>query len=175
MPPESAQCKAGGRIRDDPDVFSIIPSSRSTQSKDKETLYPSCLPHSQRPTRPPLPGLLRLFIDSLVFIIVCSCSCISQNQRPQKPVFERDKGNPRTLDRVCHKRLRRPDHSRTCDPLEYSRILSDHLSWAQLVCRHIRSLSAVAVPATPPRHINQVFRSSSMRITCKTNPVGTSS
>lgn len=173
----TAQCKAGGCIRDDRRrlVFSIIPSSRSTQSKDKETLYPSLpLPHSQRPPRPPLPGLLCSSIDSPVSGLVCSCSSVSQNQRLQKPVFERDKGKSKDIGPGVPQA---PLSTKSLTHLQPFRLyshtsptISPRLIWPV----DTRSLVAVAVPVTPPRPSDQVSRSSSMRITCKTNPVGIS-
>jgi hypothetical protein len=99
-----------------------FPRLEAHKAKTRKHFTHLCLPHSQRPPRPPLPGLLCSSIRPLVSVLVCSCSFISQNQRLQKPVFERDKGKPRTLDWVCHKRRCRPHHTHAYNPFEQPRI-----------------------------------------------------
>jgi hypothetical protein len=99
-----------------------FPRLEAHKAKTRKHFTHLCLPHhnahlgrhflvcSARPFDPP------------VSVLVCSCSFISQNQRLQKPVFERDKGKPRTLDRVCHKRRCRPHHTHAYNPFEQPRI-----------------------------------------------------
>ena len=168
-PPESR-----GRIRNNPDVFSIIPSSRSTQSKDKETLYPSSPSPFTTPASAatswfallihPFSG--RLFSFALVFSLLKSRACRS-------PCLKETKGKEghwtecatsAAVDQTIHAASTLPTIlaiSPTIPP--------------RLICSVVtRSLVAVAEPAPPPRSSDQVSRRSSMRITCKTNPVGTS-
>jgi hypothetical protein len=105
------------------DVFSIIPSSRSTQSKDKETLYPS-LPS---PFTNAHLGRHFLVCSACPSTLWCPSSfalvpSFLKTSACRSPCLKETKGISRTLDRVCHKRRCRPNHTHAYNPFEYPRI-----------------------------------------------------
>lgn len=123
--PGTAQCKAGVASETIADVWSSpsFPRLEAHKAKTRKHFTHLCLSpsHNAHLGRHFLvcsacPSTLRCpFSFALVPAFLKTSACRS-------PCLKETKGNPRTLDRVCHKRRCRPHYSRTCNPFDYTRI-----------------------------------------------------